>query len=130
VRSFFGWVFHYLGDSLRAIEQFEEARRLNPVDPKSYFPMLGLAAAQFFAGHFDDTVSRTECILVTARVRCAIHGTQRPICMDRPRVASRNSRSLTPVSRRDDSERTRAYGLPRFGRRRLLRTPAAFFLFR
>ena len=37
---------------------------------------------------------------------------------------------LTPVSRRDHSERTRAYGLPQFGRRRLLRTPAAFFLFR
>ena len=64
VRSFCGWVFHYLGDSLRAIEQFEEARRLNPVDPKSYFPMLGLAAAHFFAGHFDDTVSLTGRILV------------------------------------------------------------------
>ena len=33
---------------------------------------------------------------------------------------------LTPVSRRDHSERTRAYGLYY----RLLRTPAAFFLFR
>jgi adenylate cyclase len=63
VRSFCGWVFHYLGDSLRAIEQFEEARCLNPVDPKSYFP-LGLAAAHFFAGHFDDTVSLTGRILV------------------------------------------------------------------
>jgi adenylate cyclase len=64
VRSFCGWVFHYLGDSLRAIEQFEEARRLSPVDPKSYFPMLGLAAAHFFAGHFDDTVNLTGRILI------------------------------------------------------------------
>jgi adenylate cyclase len=64
VRSFCGWVFHYLGDSLRAIEQFEEARRLSPVDPKSYFPMLGLAAAHFFASHFDDTVNLTGRILI------------------------------------------------------------------
>jgi adenylate cyclase len=64
VRAFCGWVFHYLGDSLRAIEQFDEARRLSPVDPKSYFPMLGLAAAHFFAGHFEDTVGVTGRILV------------------------------------------------------------------
>jgi adenylate cyclase len=64
VRSFCGWVFHYLGDSLRAIEQFEEARRLSPVDPKSYFPTLGLAAAHFFASHFDDTVNLTGRILI------------------------------------------------------------------
>jgi adenylate cyclase len=64
VRSFCGWVFHYFGDSPRAIEQFEEARRLSPVDPKSYFPMLGLAAAHFFAGHFDEAVNLTGRILV------------------------------------------------------------------
>ena len=63
VRSFCGWVFTYFGESLRAIEQFEEARRLSPVDPKGYFPMLGLAAAHFFAGHFDETVSLTGRIL-------------------------------------------------------------------
>lgn len=63
VRSFCGWVFHYMGDSLRAIEQFEEARRLSPVDPKGYFPMLGLAAAHFFAGHFDETVTLTGRVL-------------------------------------------------------------------
>ena len=63
VRSFCGWVFNYFGDNLRAIEQFDEARRLSPVDPKSYFPMLGLAAAHFFAGHFDETVSFTGRIL-------------------------------------------------------------------
>jgi adenylate cyclase len=63
VRSFCGWVFNYFGESLKAIEQFEEARRLSPVDPKSYFPMLGLAAAHFFAGHFEDTVNITGRIL-------------------------------------------------------------------
>jgi adenylate cyclase len=63
IRSFCGWVFNYFGESFKAIEQFEEARRLNPVDPKSYFPMLGLAAAHFFAGHFDETVNITGRIL-------------------------------------------------------------------
>ena len=63
VRSFCGWVFNYFGESLRAIEQFEEARRLSPVDPKGYFPMLGLAAAHFFAGHFEETVNITGRIL-------------------------------------------------------------------
>jgi adenylate cyclase len=63
VRSFCGWVFHYLGDSLRAIEQFEAARCLSPVDPKSYFPMLGLAVAHFFARHFEETVALTGRIL-------------------------------------------------------------------
>jgi adenylate cyclase len=63
VRSFCGWVFNYFGESQLAIEQFEEARRLSPVDPKSYFPMLGLAAAHFFAGHFEETVSLTGRIL-------------------------------------------------------------------
>ena len=64
VRSFCGWVFHYMGDNLRAIEQFEEARRLSPVDPKGYFPMLGLAAAHFFAGHFEETVTLTGRVLI------------------------------------------------------------------
>jgi adenylate cyclase len=63
IRSFCGWVFNYFGESLKAIEQFEEARRLSPVDPKSYFPMLGLAAAHFFASHFDETVNLTGRIL-------------------------------------------------------------------
>ena len=63
VRSFCGWVFNYFGENQLAIEQFEEARRLSPVDPKSYFPMLGLAAAHFFAGHFEETVSLTSRIL-------------------------------------------------------------------
>jgi adenylate cyclase len=63
VRSFCGWVFNYFGDSIKAVEQFEEARRLSPVDPKGYFPMLGLAAAHFFAGHFEESVALTGRIL-------------------------------------------------------------------
>ena len=63
VRSFCGWVFNYFGESLKAIEQFKEARRLSPVDPKGYFPLLGLATAHFFAGHFEESVTITGRIL-------------------------------------------------------------------
>jgi adenylate cyclase len=63
VRSFCGWVFNYFGESLKAIEQFEEARRLSPVDPKGYFPMLGLAVAHFFADQFEESAAITGRIL-------------------------------------------------------------------
>ncbi len=51
VRSFCGWVFNYFGESLRAIEQFEEARRLSPVDPGATSRCWELAYGHFFAGH-------------------------------------------------------------------------------
>jgi len=53
IRSYCGWVYAYAGESDRAIEQFEEARRLSPVDPRGYFPLLGIAASNFFAHRFD-----------------------------------------------------------------------------
>lgn len=63
VRSYCGWVFTYAGESDRAIEQFESARRLSPVDPRGYFPLLGIATAHFFAGRFEETVRFTRRIL-------------------------------------------------------------------
>jgi len=36
---------------------------LSPVDPESYFPMLGLAVAHFFARHLEETVALTGRIL-------------------------------------------------------------------
>lgn len=63
IRSYCGWVFAYAGESERAIEQFEEARRLSPVDPRGYFPLLGIATSQFFAGRFRETIRLTQRIL-------------------------------------------------------------------
>ena len=63
IRSYCGWIYAYAGDSDRAIEQFAEARRLSPVDPRGYFPLLGIATSHFFARRFDETIRITQRIL-------------------------------------------------------------------
>lgn len=64
VRSYCGWVYAYAGESDQAIVQFQEACRLSPVDPRGYFPLLGLATSNFFARRFDETVRMTDRILL------------------------------------------------------------------
>lgn len=63
VRSYCGWVFAYAGESEQAIEQFEAARRMSSVDPRDYFPLLGIATAHFFASHFEETARLCERIV-------------------------------------------------------------------
>lgn len=63
VRSFCGWVALYSGDLRRAADQFEAARRLNPIDPRAYFTLLGVAAVHFFSGQFEDTLLVVDRIL-------------------------------------------------------------------
>jgi len=63
IRSYCGWVYTYAGESDLAIEQFEEARRLSPIDPRGYFPLLGIATSNFFARRFEETVRITRRIL-------------------------------------------------------------------
>jgi tetratricopeptide (TPR) repeat protein len=53
-RVFGGWVHLYLGDVDAAIEQFEVASRLNPLDPRLFTVQTGLAYAHFFAGRNAD----------------------------------------------------------------------------
>ena len=56
VRHHCGSVFAESGESDRAIEQFQVARRLSPVDPRAYITFSGLATAHFFAQRFEETV--------------------------------------------------------------------------
>jgi adenylate cyclase len=63
IRSYCGWVFAYAGQSDRAIEQFEAARQMSPVDPRDYFPLLGIATAHFFARRFDAAARLCERII-------------------------------------------------------------------
>ena len=52
-----GWVRMYLGESVSAIEHFERAMRLSPLDPLTYFASTGMAFAHAFAGRYDEAIS-------------------------------------------------------------------------
>ncbi len=52
-----GWVRMYLGESANAIEHFERAMRLSPLDPLTYFFCAGTAFAHVFAGRYDEAIS-------------------------------------------------------------------------
>src|SRR5262249_35249289 len=52
-----GWVRMYLGEYASAIEHFERAMRLSPLDPLTYFASTGMGFAHAFAGRYDEAVS-------------------------------------------------------------------------
>jgi tetratricopeptide (TPR) repeat protein len=52
-----GWISAYLGQHEAAIEQFQYAMRLNPLDPEIYLVESGLAWAIFFLRRFDVALS-------------------------------------------------------------------------
>ena len=54
-----GWISGYLGRHEIAMEQFQRAMRLNPLDPEIYKVECGLAVANFFLRHFDVGLSWT-----------------------------------------------------------------------
>src|SRR6202022_69911 len=49
-----GWTHVYLGDVEVAIEQFQVALRLSPVDPRIFLSQTGMAYAHFLAGRYED----------------------------------------------------------------------------
>jgi adenylate cyclase len=53
-RHWSGWVHLYLGDVDAAIEQFEVALRLSPLNLRNFVVHTGLAYAHFFAGRNDE----------------------------------------------------------------------------
>ena len=52
-----GWISAFLGQHEPAVDQFNHAMRLNPLDPGSYSLEAGLAAANFFLRHFESALS-------------------------------------------------------------------------
>jgi adenylate cyclase len=64
VRNYSGAVFAASGESLRAIEEYQAAQRLSPVDPRAYISLSGIVTAHFFARNFEEAVARAKRILV------------------------------------------------------------------
>jgi TolB-like protein len=52
-----GWVRVWLGEADQALERFERAMRLSPVDPQLFNMQAGAAAAHFIAGRDEDALS-------------------------------------------------------------------------
>jgi adenylate cyclase len=52
-----GWISLWLGQHEQALEQFQYAMRLNPLDPRNYAAENGLAMANFFLHRFEIALS-------------------------------------------------------------------------
>jgi tetratricopeptide (TPR) repeat protein len=52
-----GWLRVYLGEPVKAIERFEQATRLNPLESFTYFGCTGIAFAHIYAGHYDEAIT-------------------------------------------------------------------------
>lgn len=53
----FGWIAIYKGDAAGAIERFQRAVMLSPMDPMAFNMKLGIASAMARAGDFRDAIS-------------------------------------------------------------------------
>jgi adenylate cyclase len=56
-RHWSGWAHIWLGDVDAAIDQFQTALRLSPLDPRIHNALTGLAFAHFFAGRNEEALS-------------------------------------------------------------------------
>ena len=56
VRFRCGAVYGFSGDCEQAISQFQAGWRLNPKDPRTHHPQVGIASALFFRRQFEETI--------------------------------------------------------------------------
>ena len=60
VRTCCGWVFIYTGEEELALEQFEAARRISPLDPRAYITLTATGVAHFFERQFEEALRWTD----------------------------------------------------------------------
>jgi adenylate cyclase len=58
-----GWTKIVLGDHQTAIDYFQRALRLSPLDPRIFFAQSGLALAYFFLGNYDEGLKHATAAL-------------------------------------------------------------------
>jgi len=63
VRTASGWSFSFGGEPETALEQFEVARRLSPLDPRAFLTQTATASANFFLRRFEETVDWSTRVL-------------------------------------------------------------------
>ncbi len=61
--AFSGWVNTYKGRADKAVEHFERAMRLSPIDPAAYRTRAGMAFAYFFLHRFDGAIDLARMAL-------------------------------------------------------------------
>src|SRR5262249_6199919 len=52
-----GFVRTFLGEPADAIQRFERAMRLSPLDPLAYYACTGMSAAHLYTSHYDEAAS-------------------------------------------------------------------------
>lgn len=55
-----GWANHYASNPDKAIEHFQRAMRLNPLDPMHFNALVGIGAAHFGKGQYDEAARWIE----------------------------------------------------------------------
>jgi adenylate cyclase len=63
VRTACGWSFIFNGEPELALEHFEVARRLSPLDPRAFLTHAATASASFFLKRFEETVDWSTRVL-------------------------------------------------------------------
>jgi len=63
VRTACGWSFSFGGEPETALEHFEVARRLSPLDPRAFLTQTATASANFFLRRFEETVDWSTRVL-------------------------------------------------------------------
>src|SRR5215204_5415779 len=63
VRTACGWSFIFEGEPERALEHFEVARRLSPLDPRAFITQTATASANFFLRRLEETVDWSTRVL-------------------------------------------------------------------
>ena len=121
-RSLRGWVHLFSGEIDAAIEQFQVALRLSPLDPSIFTPQTGMAFAHFLAGRNEEAsswaataVRQQPIFLPGQRIMMACHAMSgrveeaRQACMlalqQDPTQRISGIKDRTPFRRAEDIER-------------------------